>query len=447
MASRLTHHWAALACAVLLGTTLPERSTAQPQPLTLQGALEAARTAHPELRVANADIAIARADSSYARIRAFNPELELQVARGGQSLGSGEESKIDVGISQEFELWGKGAARQSLASARAQTSAAEWRAKLQQIESNVRARFARALFLQDRGTVIHALADLDRRVVRASQARVRDGSMTPVTARLTELDLFRLETQGRRTNGELRQAIVALGLAMGQAIPDSTRLDGDLHVDSLSTPEDSVVALGMRSRADRDVLRRRIAERQAELRLAERANRPNITLGVGLSRERQSLSGDDFTGDPAIIDGITGANSTDNLWTARISTPLPLWQKNQAERAHASASIARSQAEFDRYSLQTQLEITGAVRRFQDAAGLYGLYLARSARVRQDLVLIREAYADGRIPLDSYLTQKGRLVDTLLDQLEAGDAYWAARAELESEVGLDLAHMNGGVDR
>jgi hypothetical protein len=87
------------------------------------------------------------------------------------------------------------------------------------------------------------------------------------------------------------------------------------------------------------------------------------------------------------------------------------------------------------------------VRRFEDAAGLYRLYLERSARVRQDLALVRDAYADGRIPLDSYLTQKGRLVDTLIGQLEAADAYWEARGELEATVGLDLAHLNQGDER
>ena len=67
--------------------------------------------------------------------------------------------------------------------------------------------------------------------------------------------------------------------------------------------------------------------------------------------------------------------------------------------------------------------------------------------MRQDLVLIHEAYADGRISIDSYLTQKGRLVDTLLEQLDAADAYWVARGDLESVVGFDLAHINAGDSR
>ena len=463
MASRLTRRLAAIACTALLWATSPGQSTAQsrpaasdvgpaagiaqsplPAPLTLQAALELALTAHPDLRMAGANLAVARADSSFARVPAFNPELEFRTARGGRTLGSGSEGALELGVGQELELWGKRDARQTVATAKSLTSAAEWRAKAQEIESDVRARFGRALFLQDRLALADELAALDRRVVLATQARVHDGSITPVTGRLTELDLLRLEAQGRRARSDLRQALVALGLSMGQALPDPSRLSGVVEADSLQAPEDSVVAIALRVRATGEVFRRQIAERRAEFHQAELEGRPNLTLGLGVSRDRRSFSRDDFTGDPAIVNGIASARSTDNLWTARISAPLPLWQKNQAGRARASAEIGRSQAEYDRYQLRTQLEVLGALRRFEDAVGLYRLYLERSTRVRQDLVLIREAYADGRISLDSYLTQKGRLVDTLLGQLEAGDAYWDARGQLEAAAGLDLAHLNAG---
>ena len=463
MASRLTNPLAAIACTALLATLLAQRATAQagaanalgassavaarseiPQPLTLSGALDIALGMHPDLRIAGANLAILRADSTFAKVSAFNPVLEFQTARGGRTLGSGSEATLDLGLSQELELWGQRGARQSVATARSRTGAAEWSLKLQDIESGVRARFERTLFLQDRLETLDQLAGLDRRVVAATQARVRDGSMTPVTGRLTELDLLRLVAQGRRARADLRQALIALGLSIGQELADSTRLSGALAADSLEAPEDSVVALAMDVRGTGEVLRRQIAERQAELHLAQREARPGLTLGLGLTRERRSFSQDDFSGDPAIVGGIAGAQSTDNLWTARISAPLPLWQRNQAGRARASAEIVRSQADYERYRLRTQLEVRGAVRRLQDATGLYRLYLDRSTRVRQDLVMIREAYADGRISLDSYLTQKGRLVDTLLGQLDAADAYWDARGELESAVGLDLAHLNAG---
>ena len=447
MASRLTHCVAAFACAAMLATAAHAEESPTPDPLTLPDAFDLAMQIHPDLRVAGANLAVARADSLFARVRAFNPEVQFQTSRGGRSLGSGSESSLELGVSQELELPGQRDARQSVATARSRTSAAEWSVKLQEIESDIRAKFERVLFLQDRLVTLDELESLDRHVAISSQARVRDGSITPLTGRLTELDLLRLEAQGRRTRADYRQALVGLGLAIGRPLPASIRLSGALDADSLQASEDSLVSLALRVRGEGALLRRQIEARRAELVLDRQLAKPNLTVGAGLTREHRSLSSDDFSGDPAIVRGISGARSTDNLWTARVSVPLPLWQKNQAGRARASAELARSQADYDRYRVRTQLEVLAAARRFQDVAGLYRLYLGHSTRVREDLVLIREAYADGRIPLDSYLTQKGRLVDTLIGQLEAADAYWDARGELEAAVGLDLAHLNAGGER
>lgn len=463
MVSRQWHRLMAVACLVLLATVTHQLSWAQSRhtqgaatpgeggenwlpanTLTLRAALDLALANHPDLRVAGAALAAARSDSMFAGIPVFNPQLELRTSRGGESLASGAEGTLEVELNQELELWGKRGARRHTAAARSQTAASERDAIAQEIESDVRARFEQALFLQDRLALAEQLAELDRRVVLATQSRVRDGSLTPVTGRLTELDWLRLEAHGLRARSDLRQALVALGIAVGRALPDSTRLAGEAETDSLVAPEDSVVAIALRIRGRGEVLRRRIDERKAELKLAEREARPNFTLGLGLTRDRQVFSRDEFAGDPSIVQGIAGATSTDNLWTARLSAPLPVWQTNQAGRARAAAEIGRSQAEYERYRLRTQSEVLGAVRRFEDAAGLYRLYLERSTGVRQDLVLIRDAYSDGRISLDSYLTQKGRLVDTLLGQLEAGDSYWDARGQLEAAVGLDLARINAG---
>jgi len=435
MLSRLMLSLVVIAC-------LAFPTTAITAPLTLPDAIALAVDGHPDLRAAEAALGVARADSTYAGTAAFNPALEIRASSGGQSLGSGTESVLEFGVSQELELGGKRGARRVVAAARSRTSAAEWDAQRLAIESRVRAEFEHALFMQERVRSLDELAELDRPVVRATQARVRDGLVTPVTGRLTELDGLRIEVQVRRARSDFRQAILGLAQAMGRELADSTRLAGELAPDSLQAPEDSVIAVALRRRGEGAVLRGQMNERRAELDLAQREGRPNLTVGAGLSRERRSFAGEDFSGDPAIVGGIDGVSATDNLWTARISLPLPFWQKNQAGQARATAEIARSQATYDRYSIQLRLDILAAIRQFEDATALYHMYLDRSPRVRQDLGLVRGAYTDGRIALDSYLTQKGRLVDTLLAEIEAGDAYWDARGRLEAAAGLGLAQLN-----
>jgi cobalt-zinc-cadmium efflux system outer membrane protein len=254
-----------------------------PDSLSLSTALALARESHPDLRVLRAGLDAARADSLFAGVPAFNPEIEFQSARGGNSLGAGSDRSLELGISQELELWGKRGARQSAATARSRTAVAELDARLQGIESVVRAGFERAVYLQNRFETLGELTQLDRRVVLSTQARVRDGSITPLTGRLTELDLLRLETQSRRTRSDYRQALVALGLAIGRELPDSMRLSGTMSAESLQVPEDSVIAFAVRIRREGEVFRRQMDERRAELRLAKREAKPNITIGAGLA--------------------------------------------------------------------------------------------------------------------------------------------------------------------
>jgi outer membrane protein TolC len=148
-----------------------------------------------------------------------------------------------------------------------------------------------------------------------------------------------------------------------------------------------------------------------------------------------------------VVGGITGVEDVDQLWQVRLALPIPLWQRNQGEQARAAAEVAQARFEMESFEFHTNVAVRAAVRNFNDAADLYRLYLERSGRVREDLALVRAAYVDGRIAFESYLTQKGRLVDTLLDQLEAEDQYWEARGALETALAANFDALRQGGSR
>ena len=418
-----------------------------PSPLSLEDALRFAREHHPELRIARAALDVARADSTFAGIQPFNPELELQSVRGGESIGSSAVGSFEIGLRQELDLWGKRGQRRTLAGARARTATAAVGATVQAIESGVRAGFQMTLLLQERLELLAELAARDRRVAASTEARVRDGAITPLTGRLIELDYLGIESRRLRARSDLRQSVHALGSALGGAVPETLRLSGHVAGDTLSADADTIVARALRNRRGLDVLRRIIEERTAELGLADREGRPNVTVGLGFSRERQTLEGSNFSGDPAIVRGISGVRSVDHLWRASVSVPIPLWQRNQGARARAAMEIQLAQAEYDGLRSRIQREALAAAGRFRDAAQLYRVYLDRTEQLRSDLALMRDAYMDGRISLDGYLAEKGHLVDTMSAQLDAAERYWEARAALEAAVGEDLDRLNHGGTR
>lgn len=426
--------------SAVAGVTLPP----VPSPLSLEDALRFAREHHPELRIARASLGGARADSTFAGVHPFNPELEVHSVRGGESFGSSDEGSFEAGVRQELDLWGKRGQRRAVAGARSGAASAGVEARFQAIASAVRGMFQRTLFLQQRLELLTEFAELDRRVATSTEARVRDGAITPLTGRLIELDFLGAESQRMRARSDLRQSVYALGAALGGVVPETLRLSGTVAIDTLRLTGDDVVARALQNRREGDLLRRDVEVRRGELRLADLEGRPNLTIGIGVSREVTSFDGSNFSGDPAIVRGIGGARAVDHLWRASVSVPIPLWQRNQGARARATADIQVAQAEYEGLLSRIQLESFAAAARFRDAAELYHVFLDRTVRLRSDIALIREAYMDGRISLDSYLAEKSHLVDTLTAQLEAAEAYWEARAALETAVGEDLDRLNQG---
>lgn len=403
-----------------------------------------ARDHHPDLATVRAGLLTARADSLAARHRPFNPEFELQFARGGESFTSGQEGGLEVGISQELELWGKRGERRAIAVARLGVAGADIDAAVQRVEAGARAAFRRSLFLRQRRELLLELLGPERRIATSTQARVRDGAITPLSGRLTDLELLQAEAQLARAETDYGRSLVDLGAALGAEVADSLTLLGSAEAETLLVGEREVVEAAIERRRETESFRRRIAEREAVLRLARVEGKPNVTVGASLGWERSAFASADIFGDPAVVSRISGLKDTDRVWRARVSMPLPLWQRNQGGRALAEAEVGRARAERDAFLAHTRAEIVGAVRRFNAAARLNRAYADRSDQIRRDLDLVRDAYADGRIPLESYLTQKARLVATLVERLDAEDQYWEARNGLELAAGADLEGINSG---
>jgi cobalt-zinc-cadmium efflux system outer membrane protein len=400
--------------------------------LTLSDALARARAAHPELALARATWQVERADSAVAGGAGHRPELALGYERGGELLGWGEESSLDIDLSQELELGGKAGARRRASSARARTAEAELLAEDRRVELAVRAAFARALFLEERHVLLRDLAELDRRIAAAASARVKDGVLTPFMGRLLELDHVRSDSERITAAADLRQAHVELALAIGAELAEPLALAGDVTIDTLTVSEADAIAVALAARAESEVLRRRVEERRAAHALAESEASPNLTLGAGVSFEHEELA---------------GIEEDDQRWRVGASMPLPFGRPDRAGRARAAAEVARAESVLSRDEARARLELLGALRRFEDAARRWQIERARTPLVRQDLELVQRAYADGRIGLDSYLTEKDRLSEALRSRLEAGRSYWDARAALEAAAGVPLETLNGGGTR
>jgi cobalt-zinc-cadmium efflux system outer membrane protein len=161
------------------------------------------------------------------------------------------------------------------------------------------------------------------------------------------------------------------------------------------------------------------AAAKAEVELLRRERFPDPTLGLGYERERRAES------HGAITD-----LHTEHLLVARLSVPLPLWNRNQRELAEARAR--RSTREAERVARERQVDAESAVARstFEAARAAYTALDAARPAVERNLELMRRAYEAGELNLDALLLARDRAFSARAEAVDAAAELARARTAL-----------------
>lgn len=430
--------WAA-ACSIAPQVVRANDATS----LTLDDAISFALSHNPDVLRARAALQAARAESLAAAVPTYNPELDADVARGGDSVVRGTDWSASVGVAQTLERSGKRSARLAVAAAMYGVADAQVREQERRVALALRRAFTRAGILADRRAALALNATLDRELADATGRRARDGVVTPFTSRLTALDASRSEGDLLQNATEERAAVSEVRVLLGAPSLGDVRLVPLADSAEASIPADStLVAFSLSHRADLEPLRQQIALASAQRVLAEREGRSDPTVGISLETSQQTLT--TVHGDPAITRGISSISDRDYELRARVSVPLTLRNRNQAGVARAEAALLVARAELEQHEATIRADVQAAALRATDGARLASFYREAAAHAQEDLALVHDAYRGGRISVEEYLTDKGRLLDAIMRSLEAAERALTARTELESAIGAPLDDMQSG---
>lgn len=416
--------------------------------LTLDAAIQAALAHNPDILRARAALASARAESVAAAVRLYNPELDADVARGGSSIWRGTDWTASIGLAQTLERPGKRPARLAVARALLEVASAQIREAERRVTLAIRREFARARILADQRAALTLSAHLDGEIADATVRRAHDGTVTPFVRRLTALEASRSQGELLHLAGEVHLTEVNVHTLLGSPDSGARHLEPSLDMQSRPLPPDSaLITYALQHRADLDPLRAQLRVAEAQGILASREGQTDPTVGLALESNQQTLDGS-VQGDPAITRGISSISDHGYAVRARISVPLPLHNWNQAGRARAEAALLVARADVVRREAAIRAEIFTAAIRASDTERLAAFSREAAQTARADLELVRDAYRGGRITLEDYLIDKGRLLDAIARSLNAAEQALTARADLESAVGAPLDDIvQGGSSR
>lgn len=405
-----------------VGRAAPE-PTAQGT-LTLEEALALALAHSPELAASSWEVRRREGRALQADLLP-NPELEAEVEdfAGTGTLSGFDASEATLLLAQRLETAGKRPKRARAARIGTDVAAWEHEARRLWIHSAVVRAFANVLAAQERVALTEELLGVARSSVEAVARLVSAGATPPVERTRAELEVGAVRVDLAVARRTLEAARAELAATWGSRRPGFERVAGELSRIVEPPPADTLRAWLARNPVllgwDREIERR-----EAVLALEEARRIPDVTVAAGVRRLQE-------VDDTALVVGF--------------SVPIPVFDRNQGERAAARSD--RNKARHERHAAEARLaaELEGAYQelsaRYEEVAELRESILPRAAEAFEG---VRRGYAQGLFRNVDVLDAQRRLFELRLREIEALRAYHAAGAELERLTGTPLGSDPSG---
>ncbi len=283
--------------------------------------------------------------------------------------------------------------------------------------------------LEAKGLLELARQDLENleRVEAVTRKAVEGGGMPQV-----ELNRVRLELLARRrelrdaesanvtSRAKLRALIGGAGGDPGFDVAGS--LDGPLTAEPLGVEE--AYAIAKQNRPDLLALRRKVAQAQADVVVEDRNALPEVTSDWAVTHQfQQPVGAPDAT-----------------MWGTGLSVTVPMFDRNQGNRAKAASVVAQSNYELRAGLIELQAEIEEAGQSLrtarQNAASVAQDELRLAGQVRD---AINKAYEAGGRPLIDVLDAHRNFRETYRIYITSRAEYWRSLYKFNSAIGKQVA--------
>ncbi len=384
---------------------------ASAQTLTEEQALARMRTEHPQLRVLQLTVRELEAATRERSLRA-NPTVSYTREDAGLSVDD------FLLVTQELPVRGRlGLLREASAHA-VRAAEANADADLLAFETGLRLAFADLLLAQERAQALEtALSELNR-LVDVLRVREEQGEGSRFDRLRAEREVADIDTDMGTVAIDrlLAQARLAAFFAPG-IDPAGLRAVGRVTDGGTIPALDLLVALAVARRSDYRALALSEAQWAGERRAAERLRLPGAAVTAGLKR----------AGAPAI-------RETGYVVTATIA--VPLFNRGQAQVAHAEAARERTEAERQALGIRIESEVriayTAAARYRELAADYRAGSVDRAAELA---TIAAAAYEEGEFGILELLDAHRVTLSAGLRLLELSADAGRAAIELDRAIG------------
>ena len=264
------------------------------------------------------------------------------------------------------------------------------------------------------------------RLEEATSRAVEAGGRPVVELKRIRLDLLKSQQDLREAESALKIAKAKLRAQFGRTDSDPTfdvagDLDAPLTAEPL--PVEEAFAIAQQNRPDIQSLRVQVSKAEADTVVERRKAYPQITPQFGYSRQFQIP-----IGSPDI-----------DTWDATLTATLPLFDRNQGNRAKAQAVATQNGYNLQAGLVDLRAEIEEAVQNFSTAYQKAGSVAQEQVKLATEVRdSIAKAYDAGGRPLIDVLDAQRSFRDTYRLYISSRADYWRAVYTYNSAIGKQV---------
>lgn len=371
-----------------------------PGGIALEEALAHAARNRQELAFYRADFDAAALKLKHAGLPP-NPTIGIELDNLGGNLSEGDARETTVSLNQPFEIGGKPSARKDKGKAEILRLQSEQTTAWLDIAAEVRMAFLEVLVARERLTLQQEAEKIASELASLTHERVAAGEIAATEETRAEARKAETIAETQKLNRLLSEAELALTLSLAE--PDSI----------------TVTAAGQ--------LPQEIAIPDRQTLMAGIQDSPLLTLRrseSGLAATSLRLEQANAWSDPAFSLAVREIPGNDaRAVSVGISIPLPLFQRNQAAVAEASATVRKTRTNEESTTRRLKTEIikshTVLVAAGHEARTLRNEVLTRATEaaeaVREGFRAGKFRYSDVLEASQSLVAAKARHLDAILD--------------------------------
>jgi cobalt-zinc-cadmium efflux system outer membrane protein len=389
--------------------------------VTLEELVAFAERHAPVLQIASGRKGLGTAAAEGASpLLAENPELEIGA---GPRFGRAGNRDYDVTASlrQPIEIAGQRGRRLEVARRLSERLDAAFAVTQRELRRQITLAYRAATVARERVRLARDLVSFAEEMLEIARRRLTAGEATVIDLRIAEGDAARARQTEISSEQEVQAARLTLCELTGWALESPPLIPAGLNPAGKLPELRVALDRAVQQHPELRVKQATLAEARAEAELAGREAWPTPTLGVTFTREGRSNGPDE-----EVAHTVLGT----------IALPLPLWQRNQGERARVlvEADLALRDQVATAHVLRARIARSHA----ELAAATARLNLITSAitpSLEGSLELLRRGFAAGEIALLDVAVAREHFLDTRRDALGAYMDYYRALAEFDYLVG------------